>query len=196
MSRVTTGVTTPYSGTDVVSLIEALRDAFAHYPGPDHDVKMYVTATIEWSGSYNPQPHRSTTLTQLDVRQLRPLVATAVTAGAHLQRVIGQRPAKSWHAQLRELTRTRDGYAAADRAGLNVTPRTLLAWLAEERAPTPANRQMIERAAVQLQYDRATRARDSYNRAAGAAADALSSSVAARYGAEVRFRDIEILEFL
>jgi hypothetical protein len=51
--------------------------------------------------------------------------------------------AKGWSAQLRELTSTAPGRAAADQAGLSVTARTLLAWLSEERTPTKANRAKI-----------------------------------------------------
>lgn len=38
-------------------------------------------------------------------------------------------------ARLRCLTKTDAGYEAMDRAGIHVSPRTLMAWLAEERAP-------------------------------------------------------------
>lgn len=43
-------------------------------------------------------------------------------------------------ARLRYLTSSDAGYAAIDRAGISVTPRTLYAWLAEERLPNAANR--------------------------------------------------------
>ncbi|PJF01973.1 transcriptional regulator [Streptomyces carminius] len=47
-------------------------------------------------------------------------------------------------ARLRYLTTSPAGYAAMDRAGLAVTARTLYAWLAEERLPTPANRRKLD----------------------------------------------------
>ncbi|MFE8979093.1 transcriptional regulator, partial [Streptomyces cyaneofuscatus] len=37
------------------------------------------------------------------------------------------------------LTATDAGYEAMDRAGIHVSPRTLMAWLAEERSPNRAN---------------------------------------------------------
>jgi hypothetical protein len=49
-------------------------------------------------------------------------------------------------ARLNYLTRTDAGYAAMDRAGVHVSPRTLMAWLAEERTPNRANRTRLDAA--------------------------------------------------
>lgn len=54
--------------------------------------------------------------------------------------------AKGWHAQISKLTEARGGDNAARAAGLDVSHRTLLAWLAETQEPTPANRARIARA--------------------------------------------------
>jgi hypothetical protein len=51
--------------------------------------------------------------------------------------------ARGWHARLRLLTRTGPGYAALRAAGLDVTARTLVAWLAEDREPSKANQAKI-----------------------------------------------------
>lgn len=42
-------------------------------------------------------------------------------------------------ARLNYLTKSDAGYEAMDRAGIHVAPRTLMAWLAEERTPNKAN---------------------------------------------------------
>ncbi|MFJ8255507.1 transcriptional regulator [Streptomyces sp. NPDC094466] len=42
-------------------------------------------------------------------------------------------------ARLNYLTRSDAGYEAMDRAGVHVSPSTLMAWLAEERTPNRAN---------------------------------------------------------
>ncbi|MFI8201016.1 transcriptional regulator [Streptomyces sp. NPDC085942] len=42
---------------------------------------------------------------------------------------------RGFFARIRYLTKTDAGYEAMDRAGVHVTPRTLMAWLAEERMP-------------------------------------------------------------
>ncbi|MFE5963187.1 transcriptional regulator [Streptomyces rubiginosohelvolus] len=42
-------------------------------------------------------------------------------------------------ARLNYLTKSDAGYEAMDRAGVHVSPRTLMAWLAEERIPNKAN---------------------------------------------------------
>ncbi|MFJ8755318.1 hypothetical protein ACIREO_39330 [Streptomyces sp. NPDC102441] len=65
--------------------------------------------------------------------------ATLGEALSSLLRDHGARPqdrlksyrAKDWHAQLVQLTGTHRGYEALERAGVNVTARTLVNWLAE-----------------------------------------------------------------
>ncbi|MFE6189141.1 transcriptional regulator [Streptomyces sp. NPDC056465] len=49
-------------------------------------------------------------------------------------------------ARLNYLTKTDAGYEAMDRAGIHVSPRTLMAWLAEERRPNKANRSRLDAA--------------------------------------------------
>ncbi|MFI8008259.1 transcriptional regulator [Streptomyces sp. NPDC086010] len=49
-------------------------------------------------------------------------------------------------ARLNYLTKTDAGYEAMDRAGIHVSPRTLMAWLAEERRPNKANRGRLDAA--------------------------------------------------
>lgn len=51
--------------------------------------------------------------------------------------------AKGWHAQLRQLTSSPRGYAAADDAGLSVSRKTLQRWLAESQSPSAENRARI-----------------------------------------------------
>lgn len=53
-------------------------------------------------------------------------------------------------ARLRYLTKSSAGYDAMNTAGINVTPRTLMAWLAEERTPNPANLARIDAAYTDL----------------------------------------------
>lgn len=49
-------------------------------------------------------------------------------------------------ARLRYLTASSAGYEAMERAGISATPRTLIAWLSEQRTPHRANRQKIDAA--------------------------------------------------
>ncbi|WP_331722496.1 transcriptional regulator [Streptomyces anulatus] len=49
-------------------------------------------------------------------------------------------------ARLNYLTKSDAGYEAMDRAGVHVSPRTLMAWLAEERTPNRANRSRLDTA--------------------------------------------------
>lgn len=54
--------------------------------------------------------------------------------------------ASGWHAQFSQLSRTRAGYAAMERAGLSATIATQRHWLTGDVTPTPANRGLIEQA--------------------------------------------------
>jgi hypothetical protein len=49
-------------------------------------------------------------------------------------------------ARLKYLTNSPAGYQAMERAGISVTPRTLIAWLAGDRDPNKANRGRIDAA--------------------------------------------------
>lgn len=53
-------------------------------------------------------------------------------------------------ARLRYLTKSSAGYDAMNAAGLDVTARTMMAWLAEERTPNAANLARIEAAYTDL----------------------------------------------
>ncbi|NGN67623.1 transcriptional regulator [Streptomyces sp. A7024] len=50
------------------------------------------------------------------------------------------------HARLKYLTASPAGYAAMARAGIDVTPRTLMRWLSEEAHPTRVNLTRIDAA--------------------------------------------------
>lgn len=193
MSRSTTGNPTAYTPSTAQSLLTWLMAAFAAWAG--NIGQMAVTADVEWAGTYNLRPHRTTTLGPLDLAATRAAVEAARQASMAAERVYAQRPARGWSAQIRELTRTKAGYAAADRAGLNVNQRTLLAWLADERTPSKANQARIEQAAISLQYERAAQARTRAQSAAMGAADALSAAIERRYGTEVRLFNISNLYF-
>jgi hypothetical protein len=54
--------------------------------------------------------------------------------------------ARGWHAQISRLTSSPRGYLAAEKAGLSVSHRTLVDWLAERRDPSPANQRLIAKA--------------------------------------------------
>lgn len=53
-------------------------------------------------------------------------------------------------ARLKYLTNSPAGYQAMERAGISVTPRTLIAWLSGDRDPNKANRGLIDAAYADL----------------------------------------------
>ncbi len=184
MARVTTGNPTPYSPADSDSLEALLADEFEQLDGAATPTSVTVEATIEWAGSYNPHPHRKTTLTNLDLTEVR---AAAARNRARVERARAAYPAKGWHAQLRELTRTAQGEAAADRAGLSPTRRTLIGWLTGETTPTRANRERIERAYAAMRNDRVAAARA---QGRGSLEKAFTQALRDEYGREIRLFQI------
>jgi hypothetical protein len=54
--------------------------------------------------------------------------------------------AKGWQAQFSQLSSTKEGYAAMERAGLSATTRTQRGWLTGDAEPTRANRGLIAEA--------------------------------------------------
>lgn len=55
-------------------------------------------------------------------------------------------------ARLKYLTNSPAGYQAMERAGISVTPRTLIAWLAGDRDPSKANRARLDAAYGDLRH--------------------------------------------
>ncbi|EST25352.1 hypothetical protein N566_24525, partial [Streptomycetaceae bacterium MP113-05] len=85
-------------------------------------------------GQYNAHGMRGADALGVGIERM----VTGVTSGADTDRGIA--------ARLRYLTASGAGYAAMERAGISVTPRTMFAWLAEERSPSPANRARLDAA--------------------------------------------------
>jgi len=55
-------------------------------------------------------------------------------------------------ARLKYLTNSPAGYQAMERAGISVTPRTLIAWLSGDRDPNKANRARLDAAYADLRH--------------------------------------------
>lgn len=70
--------------------------------------------------------------------------------------------AKGWHAQFSQLSRTKAGYEAMERAGLSATIATQRGWLAQSTTPTRANQGLIAQAyeAMQGGFDASWRTAD------------------------------------
>lgn len=104
--------------------------------------------------------------------------------------------AKSWHAQLSDLTKTERGSKAADRAGLSPTRQTLTKWLSDPDYPIRrGDREKIEKAYGELRNARVTEAREAEQGSAKAVADAMTDALSNKYGQNVRFREIESFKF-
>lgn len=194
----TTGEPTDYSLAEEGAIESALDRAWQDYTGPGAPTRLRVTGQIEWSGVVD-RAHGGVRSTKLDGLNLAPVKAALDRARNAAQKAGTARPAasytaKGWHAQLRALTGTARGSAAADRAGLSPTPRTVLGWLSETREPSPANRAKIAEAYGALRnwnVDAATRSAAEANHKV---AEELSKAMRDRYGAEIRIRDITQLD--
>lgn len=160
---------------------------------------LVVTAQVEWAGSTQRSNDGMRTV-RLDGVDLARIGNSLRESRQARQRAAEAQPARSyrakgWHAQISALTRSKRGSELADRAGLDVTPRTLRAWLSEDRPPSKRNRDLIAQAYDGLgtyNVERAaTQGRESTHRTAQAITDAIQD----RYGATVRFRDIRGFRF-
>jgi hypothetical protein len=186
---VDTGPPSEYDDNDAAELEAAVDDAWAEYEssgGGGEPTKMKVSAQIEWNGVTDRRNdgHRTTRLEGLDLQKVK----------AELDKAREARPATSrravgWHAQIRELSETKYGSKAADRAGLNPTARTMRNWLSESQTPSKANREKIASAYEALKMRRV-------DQASHRVADAVSGSIRDSYrgSPEVRLRNITDME--
>lgn len=71
------------------------------------------------------------------------VAALAAAAGSDHAGRYKSYTATGWHAQISKLTSSPRGYQAAQSAGLSVTHRTLVDWLAERVEPNAENRAKI-----------------------------------------------------
>jgi hypothetical protein len=200
---VNTGDPTEYDTVDEVALEAAVDDAWAEYEstaGPDRTPStMRVSAQVEWSGVLDRarNGHRTTRLDGLDLSKVKRELDRAREANSRLREI---RPAasyraKGWAAQLRALTESKRGSAAADRAGLDPSARTLRRWLAGDVTPTAANQARIAAAYGALRTWRVDQAAAAAARANHELAEKLTSSLRNRYGAEIRLRNITAMRF-
>lgn len=197
-----TGDPTEYSDGDTAVIEAAVDEAWADYEAAaagEEPSGMRVSARIEWNGSTNRSNngHRTTTLVNLNLAPVRKALdrARAASKRAEQARPATSYQAKGWHAQIRALTESKRGSAAADRAGLDPSARTLRRWLSRDAAPSKENQAKIAEAYGALGMWRV----DTANAAAKAArrelADTLSRQLREGYpGTEIRLFDIENME--
>lgn len=201
-SKSDTGDPTDYDDADTAAMEAAADDAWADYEssgGSGSPSKMKVSAQVEWNGVTDRARggHRTTTLVGLEGAPIGKAVERARAAN---QRAESAGPstsyrAKGWHAQISALTGSKHGSAAADRAGLNPSARTVREWLSETRAPSKANQEKIAEAYNALRNRRAETVTERAKSANRSLADTISSVIRGAYNSEVRLRDITRLEF-
>jgi hypothetical protein len=192
-----TGPSSDYNVHDEGTVEAALDAAFAAWDdvAPEQNpTVMHVTAQVEWAGVIDRARGgvRSTRLDGLNLGALRAPLEKARRAN---QRAESAAPAQSytakgWHAQLRALMGVSRGSELADRAGLNPTTKTVLAWLSESRAPSAANQARIAEAYSGLRTAGVEEARGRAEAANHALAEKLNSVLTEEYGQEIRLRDI------
>lgn len=194
-----TGDGDEYTDTEEAALEAAAGAAMDEYEAEAAPTRMTVQGVVEWAGAVQASNGgvRRVRLDGLDLTEARDRLRTARDASQRAREAHPARSmtAKGWHSQLRALTSSRYGSDMADRAGLDPTARTLRAWLSEDRAPNKANQQRIAEAYGALR----NRGLDSANERAKAARhefqESLTDALRDRYGATIRFRNIEELSF-
>ena len=194
-----TGPGDPYSDAEAERVAQAIENAYVDWANAQREpTQLNVRAQIEWAGHIMPG-NGGVRRTRIELGSGMDRVRAAVQrATERRQRAEEARPAewrkaKGWHAQLRQLVEAGDrGSKAADRAGLDIKPRTLKAWLADDQYPVrPSYQERIARAYDELKMWNVREARESAERASREAADVLLDVVKDRYGSNVRFRHIE-----
>lgn len=198
--RTNTGNPTPYSGADEAALEAAAENAWQQWDASEaaerglEPTTMQISAQIEWSGSVDlaNDGHRSTRLYGLQLREFQQVTerARAARERAEAARPATSYRAKGWQAQLRQLGRVKRGQAAAQRAGLAPSQRTMREWLTGRRQPNKENRDRIARAYDELRNWRVNNAQDAAARANKEVADQLNEAFRDSQQAEIRLRNI------
>lgn len=173
-----TGESTPYDQRDQ----EQLYDALAQSGMAEDETRTDITVRgeIEWSGSYNPTPERTTTLVDLDLKATGEALAKARADHAKAK-PLASYDAKGWHAKLSQLTGTEHGRKSLAESGFSA--RLLTGWLSDPDAnPRKGNRETIDRVYENTRMAPVIKAQESKAALAGRFTDAIRN----RYGAEVR----------
>lgn len=203
MAKRRTGDGDEYNGAEEDALAEAVLDAYDDWDSDSEPDGIDVTAQIEWAGTVQPSNSgvrrtRIDGLSPSDMRAVREAVNDYRKAAAEktTAKPLKSLTAKGWHAQLKALTSSPHGSAAADRAGLNPTTRTVKRWLADEDYPVrKGDRDRIARAYGELRNRPVTEARSRARGDAHSIAQALTRALINRYGPNVRFRGISRFDF-
>lgn len=202
MSKTTydTGNATDYSAADAAAIEAAIAEAWADYAYDDemdrpYPTTVFVIAEIEWSGENRGLRPNGTHFYNLDLSGVIAALERARPAGSAAAAAAPLRSyrAKGWQAQLRQLSRTKKGRAAAAAAGLSPTPRTLGGWLTG-KSPNRSNIARIHEAYRSVREEPVTTARESARRANRAVADALSEALRNEYEIDIRIFNIQHLE--
>ncbi|MBN9757854.1 hypothetical protein Ae406Ps2_6349c [Pseudonocardia sp. Ae406_Ps2] len=197
MASKDTGPATDYTDAEEAALEAAAERAWEEYQAGEEQMPERMTvygARVEWAGVETPRA--AVRLDRLDLDRVGAALSAVKQANARAaQGEATSYTATGWHSQLRALTGTARGSELADRAGLNPSGRTLRAWLAEDRPPNAANQRAIAEAYSGLRTYGRDHAQADARDARHDAVEAINDAVRERYGADVRFRDVDRIEF-
>jgi hypothetical protein len=191
-----TGDGDPYSDAEEAAVCDAIEAAM----GDDYDDEdraaptgIQVTAEIEWAGTTDHLRNgvRTTRLEGLDLQPVIDAMQRLRAAEGRDRGPLRSYKAKGWEAQLAALSRVRRGPAAMAAAGLNPARQTMRRWAAGTQKPSKANRERIARAYDELRNP----ARGSVREARHEVTEKLTAAMRARYGVNVRLRDIRNFRF-
>lgn len=190
------GPSSAYSLHDESVIASTLGQAFQSFDGDlDQAVSVKVTAHIEWAGVTSTGKTGGVRRTKLDGLHLGAVKAASDAAQRAASALDKAKPAKSytaksWSAQLRKLGKHGGGRGALNGAGFSVTKRTERAWELGTRTPSKANQAKIREAYDALRNAKVTKAQSDVQAAQHNLASELSKALEARYGSEIRLREI------
>ncbi len=188
------GPSSPYDDADEVALFQWFDDSWEE-EAAGTPTTMRVTAQVEWAGVLDRTRGgvRTVNLDGLDLTAVLDALTAARKATSAESTAGSSLTAKGWHAQLGELLKNPRGMPASERAQLAPSARTVLAWLAGDRAPSKANQGRIDTAYRDVRNQLVREGRQRAGQARHELADALNRSLTDRYGSEIRLRDISYL---
>jgi transcriptional regulator with XRE-family HTH domain len=190
----TTGDGDPYNYDEEADLADYLTDDdyWDAVEGEEGETgTIDVEAQIEWAGTVDENGRDGVRRTRLDGIRLDG-IRKAVDQLREARRTGPDQPyksynAKSWHAQLRHMERTRRGRDLVDRTG--ISPATIRRWQTGKQAPSRASREKLADAYESMRNPRPGAVRQATHNLAEAFTRALKD----QYGVNVRVRDIHHL---
>ncbi|MFE5809445.1 hypothetical protein [Streptomyces sp. NPDC056491] len=197
-----TGEGQEYADAEAEAVAQAVADAYDAW-GADNEAeptRADVRAKVEWAGHVMPandgKRRTRVELSPEKMKKVRKIVEKVkkATAKKEAAKPSARYKAKSPRARWNELAKSPRGRAAAKSVGLSPSAKTAKRW-ASGGAPSKAYAAKISEAYDALRNWNVREAGEASAAASKEAADAMTEAMKDRYGVNIRFRDIDHMDF-